>query len=166
MATVKKTDLPPKGNRNPDPITNAAGAHPIETGVGAALGGAGAGFVAGMAAGPIGAVVGTVAGGVLGGLAGKEVGEQIDPTIENDWVNEYYSSVPRSSHSVDDYRPAYRYGLAARIRNNNTPFSEVEDVLKADWTSNQTDSHLSWDQARPAVMHAYQRDISRCTRGC
>ncbi|MFT3879647.1 MAG: hypothetical protein QM703_08305 [Gemmatales bacterium] len=44
MATVKstgkKTDLPPRGNRNPDPITGAAGAHPIETGVGAALGGA------------------------------------------------------------------------------------------------------------------------------
>ena len=38
MATVtnpeKKIDLPPKGSRNPDPITDAPGAHPIEAGVG------------------------------------------------------------------------------------------------------------------------------------
>src|SRR5947209_5745059 len=27
----KKVDLPPKGDRNPDPITGEAGAHPIET---------------------------------------------------------------------------------------------------------------------------------------
>ena len=38
VTPAKKLDLPPKGNRNPDPITNEAGAHPIETGVGAAGG--------------------------------------------------------------------------------------------------------------------------------
>ena len=36
----KKVDLPPKGPRNADPLTDAPGAHPIETGVGATLGGA------------------------------------------------------------------------------------------------------------------------------
>src|SRR5438067_248248 len=113
-----KTDLPPKGNRNPDPITKESGAHPIETGVGAALGGAGAGFAAGMAAGPVGAAVGTVVGAVAGGLAGKAVGEKIDPTIEDKWVNEYYQSIPASSRkgtSVDDYRAAYRHGLTAKL---------------------------------------------------
>ena len=34
----KKVDLPPKGPRNADPLTDAPGAHPIETGVGAAVG--------------------------------------------------------------------------------------------------------------------------------
>jgi hypothetical protein len=33
--TEKKVDLATKGNHNPDPITNAPGSHPIETGVGA-----------------------------------------------------------------------------------------------------------------------------------
>src|SRR5262245_49642445 len=91
---VKKVDLPPKGNRNADPITNEAGAHPVETGVGAALGGAGAGFAAGMVGGPVGAAIGTVAGAVAGGLAGKSVGERIDPTIEAQWLEEFYSSIP------------------------------------------------------------------------
>ena len=41
----RKVDLPPKGNRNPDPITDAPGSHPIETGIGAAV----AGVATGMA---------------------------------------------------------------------------------------------------------------------
>ena len=36
----KTVDLPPYGPRNPDPITDAPGSHPIETGVGAVLEGA------------------------------------------------------------------------------------------------------------------------------
>src|SRR5829696_9726496 len=78
----KTVDLPPKGDRNPDPITDAAGAHPVEVGVGTALGGAAAGLAAGAAAGPIGAVIGAVVGGVAGGYGGKAVGEAIDPTTK------------------------------------------------------------------------------------
>src|SRR5215208_7191241 len=76
----KTVDLPPRGDRNPDPITDAAGAHPIEAGVGTALGGAAAGLAAGAMAGPVGAVLGAVVGGVAGGYGGKAVGEAIDPT--------------------------------------------------------------------------------------
>ena len=74
----KKADLPPKGRRNPDPITNAPGAHPIETGIGAAVAGAASGLAVGAVAGPVAAVVGAAAGAVAGGYAGKGVGEIID----------------------------------------------------------------------------------------
>lgn len=35
----KAIDLPPYGSRNPDPITDTPGSHPIETGIGAVLAG-------------------------------------------------------------------------------------------------------------------------------
>src|SRR5581483_11714781 len=53
----KTVDLPPYGPRNPDPVTDAPGSHPIETGIGAAIGGAASGLAVGtLTAGPIGAV--------------------------------------------------------------------------------------------------------------
>ena len=64
---------------NPDPLSGAAGAHPVGTGIGAA-GGAAAGASIGAVAGPIGAAVGTVVGAVAGGLAGKGAAEAIKPT--------------------------------------------------------------------------------------
>src|SRR5215213_3601296 len=78
----KTVDLPPRGDRNPDPITKEAGAHPIEVGVGTALGGAAAGLAAGALTGPVGAVIGAIVGGVAGGYGGKAVGEAIDPTTD------------------------------------------------------------------------------------
>jgi hypothetical protein len=52
--TQKKADLPPKGSRNPDPITDQPGSHPIETGIGAAVAGAASGLAAVAVAGPVG----------------------------------------------------------------------------------------------------------------
>ena len=79
----KTVDVPPKGKRNRDPITNAPGSHPVETGAGAMLGGAAAGLAVGALGGPVGAVSGsTIGGAVVGGLAGKGVGELVDPTKE------------------------------------------------------------------------------------
>ncbi len=164
MATVtsteKKIDLPPRGNRNADPITGEAGAHPIETGVGAALGGAGAGFVAGMMGGPIGAAVGTVVGAVAGGLAGKEVGEVIDPTLEKQWLNDYYETVDEDDEDkrpIEDYREAYHYGLTAKAERRNVPFDQVEDVLQDQWNKREGSTVLEWDEVEPAVRHAYSR---------
>ena len=86
---AKSVDLPPYGPRNPDPITNAPGSHPIETGVGAVIGGVASGMAVGMVGGPVGAVVGAIVGGAAaGGLAGKGVGELIDPTTEDNWIRE------------------------------------------------------------------------------
>src|SRR5687768_14342558 len=117
----KTVDLPPKGSRNPDPITDAAGAHPIETGVGAAIGGAAGGMAVGaLTGGPVGAVIGAIAGGaVVGGYAGKGVGELIDPTTEDNWLREYWDNRDEETKAIgvakshEDYRPAYRYGLSS-----------------------------------------------------
>jgi hypothetical protein len=64
---------------NPDPLSGAAGSHPVGTGIGAA-GGAAAGASIGAVAGPVGAAVGTLVGAVAGGLAGKGAAEAINPT--------------------------------------------------------------------------------------
>jgi hypothetical protein len=69
----------PQHDTNPDPISGAAGAHPVGTGIGAA-GGAAAGASIGAVAGPVGAAVGTVVGAVAGGLAGRGAAEAIHPT--------------------------------------------------------------------------------------
>ena len=73
ISPEKKVDLPPAGRRNADPITNAPGSHPIETGIGAAAAGAATGMVAGAFTGPVGAAVGAAVGAVAGGL--DELGE-------------------------------------------------------------------------------------------
>ena len=101
MATVthpeKKVDLPPKGSRNPDPITDAPGSHPIETGIGAAVAGAVSGLAVGSVAGPVAAAVGAAVGAVVGGYAGKGVGELIDPTTEDNWLRDHFMSPVRQS---------------------------------------------------------------------
>ena len=112
----KKVDLPPKGPRNADPLTDAPGSHPIETGVGAGLGGAAAGLAIGAVGGPVGAVIGGIVGGaVAGGLAGKGVGELIDPTTEDAWLREYFGSDSqhKKGETHEHYRDAYRYGLTS-----------------------------------------------------
>jgi len=158
----KTVDLPPTGARNADPITDAAGAHPIEAGVGAAVGGAAAGFAAGMVAGPVGAVVGAVAGGIAGGYAGKGVGELIDPTLENEWFTEYHrthTAEAKTAVAPDTIRPAYRYGIESGSRYQGKRFDEVETNLRSDWEKNRASSGLNWDQARGAVRDAFDRTI-------
>ena len=158
--TEKTVDLPPTGARNPDPLSGASGAHPIETGVGAAVGGAAAGVAIGAMGGPVGAVIGGVVGGaVAGGLAGKGVGELIDPTLEDTWLREYYGT--RTDHpkgvTHEHYRPAYRYGLASYGRHPGRRFADVEPDLRSGWEQARGTSTMGWDDARGAVWHAYER---------
>src|ERR1700704_15922 len=124
----KKVDLPPKGDRNADPITNAPGAHPIESGVGAALGGAATGFAIGAATGPVGAAIGTVAGAVAGGCAGKEICEMIVPTTDDNWLKANFTSrsYVKKGESFDTYAPAYRYGGSAEARYKGRSFDDIE----------------------------------------
>src|SRR3954453_21721861 len=90
----KSVDVPPRGARNADPITDAPGSHPVETGVGAAAVGAAALAAAGAVTGPVGMAGGGAAGGLGGGLAGKGVGEMIDPTTEDNWLRDNYKTRP------------------------------------------------------------------------
>jgi len=158
----KTVDVPPFGSRNPDPITDAPGSHPVEVGVGAALGGAASGMAVGAVAGPIGAAIGAAVGAVAGGYAGKGVGELIDPTTEDNWLREYYGSEKNrmAGATPDTYRPAYRYGLESSSRYGAKRFEDVETDLRSDWErSHAASTGLTWDQARGAARHAFDRTI-------
>jgi uncharacterized protein (TIGR02271 family) len=158
----KKVDLPPKGPRNADPLTDAAGAHPIETGVGAGLGGAAAGLAIGAVGGPVGAVIGGIVGGaVAGGLAGKGVGELIDPTTEDAWLREYFGSDSphKKGETHEHYRDAYRYGLTSATTHTGRRFEDVEPDLRSGWEKARGTSAMRWDDARGAVRHAFDRTV-------
>lgn len=144
---------------NPDPITGAAGAHPVGTGVGTALGGAAAGAAAGAVGGPVGAVVGAVVGGVAGGLAGKSVAEAIDPTAEEAYWQEHYRERPYYSNGLgfEDYRPAYRQSVEARRSGTYRSFDEAESDLGTAWEKTRGKSKLGWDKAKIAARDAWDR---------
>lgn len=157
----KKTDLPPKGDRNPDPITDEAGAHPIETGVGAALGGAAVGAAAGAVAGPVGAALGAAVGAVAGGYGGKAVGESIDPTVEDEWLRDYVGTHEKvkKGESHETFRPAYRYGIEHAASRQDTRFEDVEPELEAGWETYRGESSMGWDRARGAARDAWDRTL-------
>jgi len=156
----KSVDLPPKGSRNPDPITDAPGSHPIETGVGAAVGGAASGMAVGAVAGPVGAAVGAAAGAVAGGLAGKGIGELIDPTTEDNWLRDHFKSRPyvEEGDDFEDFRAAFRYGAWAESKYGDAGIDLTDPQLQSDWEAGQ-DSKMPWSRAKDAVEDAYDRTV-------
>ena len=85
----EEEETPPRETRpNLDPLSGAAGAHPLGAGAGAAGGGliagAATGFAIGSVVGPagqaLGAAAGAIIGGLAGGFAGKGIAESIHPT--------------------------------------------------------------------------------------
>ncbi len=159
MAQVNKKANHENADRNPDPITGAAGSHPVGTGLGAAAGGAAAGAAAGMVGGPIGTVAGAVIGGIAGGYAGKAVAESIDPTVENAYWEENYRDREYVPADADyrTYEPAYRYGWTARGQSESADFTAAERDLERDWQTQRGTSQLDWKSARPAVRDAWDR---------
>ncbi len=163
----KSVDVPPYGSRNPDPLTDQPGSHPVETGIGAVLGGVVSGLAVGMVAGPVGAVIGAIAGGAAaGGLAGKGIGELIDPTTQDNWLREYSetTSTTRADgtrYTADDYRPAYTYGMtsAADTSRGGKRYEDVEMDLRSRYEKDKTLGSLPWDSVRGAVKDAYDRTL-------
>jgi len=147
-----------KNLRNEDPLSGAAGAHPVGTGVGAALGGAATGAVAGTVAGPIGTVVGAVVGSIAGGLAGKAVAESYDPTVEVEYWRKESAKRPyyNKNRKFTDYEPAYRAGASSYDPTAPAEFAERETVAREEW-ERQGHSVLTWHEARPAAADAYSR---------
>jgi hypothetical protein len=155
----KKVDLPPSGRRNADPISNAPGAHPIETGIGAAAVGAVSGMAVGAATGPVGAAIGAAVGAVAGGYAGKGVGEMIDPTTEDSWLRENFETRPYVQHgdTFEKYQPAYRYGAEAECRYGANQFETIEGELEHDWHNRTDEPVMRWQHVRDAVKDSYDR---------
>lgn len=136
-------------DRNPDPITNEPGAHPIGTGIGAA---------AGSLAGPIGTAVGAVVGAVVGGLAGKGAAEAVNPTAEDAHWREHHVNEPYYSdaYTYDDYAPAYRAGYQSAI-NSRTHWDATRGELQQRWETDRDSSRLNWLDAEPAAKAAWER---------
>jgi uncharacterized protein YcfJ len=161
----KIRDIDAQENR--DPITGAAGAHPVGTGIGAAAGGVAAGAAVGtLAAGPIGTAIGAAVGAIAGGLAGKAVAEHFDPTVEEAYWRNSYEREPyyQSGMEYDDYAPAYRLGYESRSRYTGGSFDDVERDLATDYQSQRGSSRLSWDHAKHATRAAWDR-IERAIPG-
>jgi hypothetical protein len=155
----KRVDLPPRGGRNADPITDAAGSHPIETGIGAAVAGAATGIAAGAVAGPVGAAIGAAVGAVAGGYVGKDVGEIIDPTTEDNWLRDNFESRPyvRPGDTFEKYRPAYKHGAVAESLYGGTEFDSIESRAKEAWDKLGDTVDYPWPEARGAVKDSYDR---------
>jgi hypothetical protein len=126
-------------NANRDPISGAPGAHPIGTGVGAAV------------------------GAIVSGLAGKGVAEVIDPTSEASYWRDNFKSRPYAENatSFDDYGPAYGYGVSSYAKYPGRSFDDVEADLSRDWDGARGASNLPWDQARNATRDAWERIRNR-----
>ena len=156
----KKLDLPPRGGRNADPITDEAGSHPIETGIGAAAVGASAGLAAGAFAGPLAAAVGAAAGAVAGGYVGKHVGEIIDPTEVDEFLRDNFESRPyvKGGDTYEDFRKAYRYGGLAESKYGDCGLDLTDENLRKEW-ENMEGNEMPWIRACDAVKDGYDRAV-------
>ncbi|MEO5881676.1 MAG: hypothetical protein ABIQ06_04620 [Caldimonas sp.] len=149
----------PRTDANRDPITGAAGSHPVGTGVGAVVGGAVAGAATGTVAGPVGTVVGAAVGAIVGGLAGKGIAESIDPTAEDAYWRDNYStrSYVTPGSNYDDYGPAYSYGVNSYSTYAGRDWDDVEPELSSRWNATRGKSSLEWDRAKHATRDAWHR---------
>ena len=155
-----------EASRNPDPITNAPGSHPLGTGLGAAAGGAAgiggavaAGAAMGTALGPVGTVVGAAIGAVAGGLIGKGVAEGVNPTAEQEYWQKNYTNRPyvKPGAPYDQYAPAYQYGWEAQQQHAGKEFHEVESDLARGWDKVKGKSALAWDHVKDATRDSWER---------
>jgi uncharacterized protein (TIGR02271 family) len=146
-------------DNNLDPITGEPGAHPVETGIGAAGAGTIGTIIGGVVGGPVGAVVGAAIGAVSGGLLGKNTAEVIDASREDEHWRENHASRPyiEPGKTYDDYAPAYRTGYEAfdRHADSGRTFEEIEPELQSEYVKTHGNTGLSWDKAKHAAQDAY-----------
>ena len=58
---------------------------------------------------------------------------------------------------VDDYLPAYRYGIDASVQFPDRSFADIEDTLSRNWIRARGKSSLKWTKARLAAQDAWER---------
>ena len=132
--------------------------HILGSGSAALAAGAAGAAIGGMLGGPAGVAVGAAAGGALGAVAGHRASEARDPTGALGHFQQIYWKMPYyvDGHDWHDYAPAYRYGLDTWDRHQGRTLAEVESELQGGWESAQRfGSRLQWQQARPAIEHAW-----------
>ena len=133
--------------------------HILGSGSAALAAGAAGAAIGGMLGGPAGVAVGAAAGGALGAVAGHRASEARDPTDDLGHFQQIYSKMPyyAEGHDWHDYAPAYRYGLDTWSSHQGRTMAQMESQLQGGWESAQRfGSRLQWQQARPAIEHAWQ----------
>src|SRR5258706_199503 len=77
---------------------------------------------------------------------------------ESFWRTQYRSR-PYVTYGarVDDYLPAYRYGIDASIQFPDRSFSDIEEILSRNWNRARGKSSLKWTKARLAVQDSWER---------
>ncbi|MCX5689243.1 MAG: hypothetical protein NTV94_05545 [Planctomycetota bacterium] len=74
------------------------------------------------------------------------------------WKGRHASMAFAGQHgSYSDYEPAYRYGFERSQSHQRTSFASLEPELRCGWLEFKGDSKLSWDAARMAAQHAWNR---------
>lgn len=148
-----------KHETNRDPLSGAAGAHPLGTGLGAAAGGVAGAAVGAVVGGPVGALLGATVGGVAGGLAGKGTAETVNPTVEETYWRENFASRPYATQGLpyEQFASAYRYGWETRGLYVGRRFEDVASDLEHGWDKAKGTSTLAWSRARSATRDAWQR---------
>jgi hypothetical protein len=83
-----------------------------------------------------------------------------DPTRELVYWRENYKTRPYADKAtaLDEYEPAYGYGVAAYTKYPGRSFDDVDSDLSRDWNASRGKSTLAWDRARFASRDAWDRD--------
>ena len=58
---------------------------------------------------------------------------------------------------VEDYLPAYRYGIDASIQFPERSFADIEEILSRNWVRARGKSSLKWAKAKLAAQDSWTR---------
>jgi phage tail tape-measure protein len=133
--------------------------HILGAGSAALAGGAAGAALGALVGGVPGLAVGAAAGGALGAVFGDRASEAADRREDLGHFEQIYRTMPYyvAGHSWHDYAPAYRYGLDSYDRFQGQALDAVDTQLQGGWEANaRFGSRLVWNDARPAVAHAWQ----------
>lgn len=112
-----------------------------------------------MVAGPAGLAIGAAAGGAIGAVVGNRASEAADGRKDLGHFEQIFRTMPYYVDGRDwhDYAPAYRYGLDTYPDHRGRSLNDVDSQLQGGWeAAARFGSRLQWQQARPAVEHAWQ----------
>ena len=78
---------------------------------------------------------------------------------EEDFWRTQYRSRPYVTYGgkVDDYLPAYCYGIDASVQFPDRTFADVEAMLEKNWLRARGKSSLRWDKAKLAAEDSWTR---------
>ena len=84
-------------------------------------------------------------------------GRAID--LEEAYWRSHYVSRPYVAYGarLDDYMPAYRYGIDASVQFPDRSFTDLEELLSRNWLRARGKSSLKWEKAKQAALESWTR---------